>query len=116
MYKIKFYYDSNNKSAVKEYLEKLGSKKDKDSRIKFNKIVQYIDVLAYKGKAAGEPYIKHLRGDIWEIRPTQDRILFAALVDNEFILLHHFIKKTQKTPQREIEQAERLLKDYKKRC
>lgn len=32
-----------------------------------------------------------------------------------FILLSHFIKKTQKTPQREIDKAQRLMDDYKER-
>ena len=31
------------------------------------------------------------------------------------ILLHHFVKKTQKTPKREIETAHRRLQDYKER-
>ncbi|MCQ4765655.1 type II toxin-antitoxin system RelE/ParE family toxin [Cloacibacillus evryensis] len=30
-------------------------------------------------------------------------------------MLHHFIKKTQKTPRREIEQAKRNLADYRER-
>ena len=41
--------------------------------------------------------------------------LFAAFDNNKFILLSVFTKKTQKTPKREIEKAERLLKDYKRR-
>jgi len=32
-----------------------------------------------------------------------------------FILLHHFVKKTQKTPSREIDQAKRNLTDYRER-
>ena len=59
--------------------------------------------------------MKHLRGEIWELRPLRNRILFAALVDDTFILLHVFLKKTQKTPQEEIEKAEHELKDYKER-
>ena len=47
--------------------------------------------------------MKHLEGDIWELRPLRDRILFAAWVGDSFVLLHHFVKKTQKTPQREID-------------
>lgn len=35
--------------------------------------------------------------------------------NNKFIILHHFIKKTQKTPKREIEQAKRNLQDYLER-
>jgi len=35
--------------------------------------------------------------------------------DNKFILLHTFMKDTQKTSQREIDQAKNNLKDYIKR-
>ena len=34
---------------------------------------------------------------------------------NTFVLLHHFHKKTQKTPAAEIEKAKRELEDYKRR-
>ena len=53
--------------------------------------------------------------EIWELRPLRDRILFVAWVDGSFVLLHHFVKKTQKTPRREIEKAKRELKDLKER-
>ena len=59
----------------------------------------------------GEPYIKHLDGEIWELRPIRDRILFAAWHQGGFVLLHHFMKKTQKTPAREIAQAKQNLAD-----
>ena len=68
-----------------------------------------------EGKQAGEPYIKPLADEIWELRPIKDRILFAAWDGKGFILLHHFVKKTQKTPPREIEQAKRNLADIKER-
>ena len=64
---------------------------------------------------AGQPYIKHLDAEIWELRPLRDRILFVAWLDGSFVLLHHFVKKTQKTPRREIEKAKRELQDLKER-
>ena len=94
-----------------EYLRALRANSDKDSRIKSNKINDYIEVLRVYGTAAGEPYMKHLDGDIWELRPLRDRILFAAWYNGSFVLLHSFMKKTQKTPPREIEKAKRELKD-----
>ena len=66
-----------------------------------------------EGTNAGEPYVKHLEGEIWELRPLRDRILFAAWDGKNYILLHHFMKKTQKTPHREIEQAKANLADWK---
>ncbi len=38
MYEIHFYKDKNGKEPVKEYIAELVAKKDKDSRIKLNKI------------------------------------------------------------------------------
>ncbi|MBQ8417523.1 MAG: hypothetical protein IJX10_02615 [Phascolarctobacterium sp.] len=40
MYKIRFYKDKNGKSSVEEYILNLASRRDKDSRIKLNKIIQ----------------------------------------------------------------------------
>jgi len=35
-------------------------------------------MLKNRGTMIGEPFIKHLEGEIWELRPLRDRILFAA--------------------------------------
>lgn len=111
MHPIYFYKDINGNESVKEYLQELANKNDKDSRIKLNKIRDYVKALNLYGKQLGEPYIKHLDGDIWELRPLRNRILFVAWHDGGFVLLHQFMKKTQKTPAREIEQAKRELAD-----
>ena len=115
MYEIIFYRDKNGKEPLLEYIEELAGHPDKESRIKLQKIQDYIKYLRAAGKRAGEPYVKHLDGEIWELRPIRDRILFAAWDGKRFVLLHHFIKKTQRTPQREIEKAKRNLADYRER-
>lgn len=115
MHKIYFYKDENGREPVADYMKELASKKDKDSRIKLNKIGDYIEILSQYGTQAGEPYIKHLDGEIWELRPLRDRILFVGIVGGSYVLLHHFMKKTQKTPPREIEKAKRELNDIKNR-
>lgn len=115
MYEIYFYMDKSGKEPVKEYMAELAGRKDKDSRIKLNKIRDYVKALSEYGTRAGEPYIKRLDGDIWELRPLRDRILFAAWDGSGFVLLHVFMKQTQKTPQREIERAKRSLADYRER-
>lgn len=115
MYNVYFYKDKNGNQPVLEYLIELSSKSDKDSRIKSGKINDFIQALSRYGLELREPYIKHLDGDIWELRPLRDRILFAAWQDNGFVLLHQFMKKTQKTPSREIAQAKKELADLKER-
>jgi phage-related protein len=115
LYDVVFYKDKNGNQPVLEYIKSLALHSDKESRIKLHKIQDYIKALRTYGTLAGEPYIKHLDGDIWELRPIRDRILFAAYMGDRFVLLHHFMKKTQKTPPREIEQAKRELDDIKER-
>jgi len=116
MYQIKFYLDNNGRSEIIDYLQQLRKlKNNKDAKIKLSKITAYIDLLEENGLLLGQPYIKYLEDDIWELRPLRDRILFAYLTNNTFILLSQFIKQTQKTPRREIERAKKYLKDYKQR-
>lgn len=115
MHEIIFYEDSKGNKPVLEYIRQLSNTNGKDSRIKLKKVQEYIVVLQTYGATMGEPYMKHLDGDIWELRPISDRILFAGLVNGKFVLLHQFVKKTQKTPPREIEQAKRELDDFRER-
>ncbi len=64
----------------------------------------------------GKPRVDHLRGGIWEIRTRLEnrisRVLFAV-EGGEMVLLHGFIKKTQKTANDDIELAENRWKDWK---
>ena len=113
MHNISFYKDKRGKEPVLDYIQSIARRSDKDSRIKANKIRDYIKYLRKEGLDSGEPYVKHLDNDIWELRPLRNRILFASWQDNGFIFLHHFVKKTRKTPRREVDKAKRNLKKYK---
>ncbi len=115
LHKIYFYKDKHGNEPVADYLKKLASKKDKDSRIKLNKIRDYVKILSEFGTHAGEPYVKHIDGSIWELRPLRDRILFVAWINDSYVLLHHFMKKTQKTPAREILKAKNEFADLVER-
>lgn len=118
MYKVITYKDRSGNDEVAEYVGELNRKMEtnKDARIRYKKIIEYIGQLQTYGVAAGEPAIKRIKGtELWELRPTSDRIFFAYWKDNVFVLLHHFVKKSQKTPPREIERAQRNLNDFLER-
>jgi phage-related protein len=114
MYTIEFFKDGKGNRPIVDYIKGLreAAATDKNARINFNKIVAYMDLLCEHGTRIGEPVTKHLKGDIWELRPLDNRILYAYYKDNKFIMLHHFIKKTQKLPPRELEQAKRNLAEH----
>ena len=115
MYKIIFYQNTNGENEVLNHINYLNQHTYKDNRIKLEKITAYMRLLQNNGLALGEPYIKHLCDNLWELRPLRDRILFAYYKDKEFVLLSVFIKRTQKTPRNEIIKAKKLLKDFLKR-
>lgn len=117
MFEVEFYEDRHGAQPVKEALIELREKAhtSKDARIQYRKILTYIRALQKLGTRIGEPQVKHLNGNLWELRPLSHRIIFFYWCDNKFVLLHHFIKKTQKTPSKEKEQAARNLKDFLER-
>ena len=56
-----------------------------------------------------EPYVKHLRGPLWEMRMRgrdgSSRALYVAARGQRVVIVRVFVKKTQKTPSREIDLA-----------
>ena len=114
MYKVWFYRDKNGKSEIVEYLDNLKERGEtsKTDRISRDKILAYIGALEQYGTRIGEPIVKHIDGDIWELRTLKNRIFFFYWKDNKFVFLHHFVKKTKKTPPKEIEQARIKMNDF----
>ncbi len=83
-----------------------------------------IDLLEKLGISIKEPYAKPIKGekykDLWELRIQQgsdaSRIFYFLPIGNNFILLHGFLKKENKTPVRELETAMANMDDYKRRA
>ena len=114
MYNIEFYTNAAGDSELWNFLDDLQrcALTSKDARIQHKQIIQYIQLLEDHGTRLGENITKHLDEDIWELRPGNNRVLFFYHKDDTFILLHHFRKKTQKTPAREIAKAKAERDDW----
>ena len=112
MYQIVFYQNAKGESEVSNYIYELRKNRNKSNKIKLNKIIAYLKMLELNGLKLGEPYIKHINKEIWELRPLRDRILFAAYDNNKFVILTNFVKKTNKTPIREIDRAKKYFNEY----
>lgn len=63
----------------------------------------------------GKPLVDNVGDGLWEVRSRLDnriaRTLFA-MINQEIVLMHGFIKKQQKTPQDELELAKKRKKQY----
>lgn len=106
---VQYYLTSNGENPVLDFIESL-SKRQKA------KIFRIFMTLEQYGLVSISPHIKKLSGTpLWEIRVLgQDniRILYVTVEQNSIFVLHGFIKKKQKTPQKEIHIA---LKRHKER-
>lgn len=114
MYRVEFYSDKDNHSDIEEFLDELKekSKTSKNDRIQLKQILFYIDLLSKVGTRLGDNYTKFIEDGIWELRPGFNRIFYFYYDNDQFVLLHHFRKKTQKTPKKEIVRAKNERDDY----
>ena len=101
---VVFYQTGSGNEPVREWLRGL-SKADKRAIGSDIKSEQY-------GWPIGMPVVRKLDAGLWEVRSRLDqrtsRILFTVHGDT-MVLLHGFIKKSQKTPKEDLQ----LAKDRK---
>lgn len=87
----------------------------RDLRSRFEKVVSLIQLDGLE--KVHEPYVKHIQGKLWEIRMSGKdgiaRSLYVTAHRRRVIVLRTFIKKTQKTPNREIMLALKRAKEVK---
>ena len=114
MFNIEFYEKDNGESEIWNFLEELRKKAhtNKDARIQHKQIALYIQLLQDNGTRLPENITKHIEDGIWELRPGNNRVFYFFFEKDIFVLLHHFRKKTQKTPKSEIEKAKFERRDY----
>ena len=111
-FEVEFYEDKGGNQPVKEFLLSL----DKKMRAK---MITAISLLQDNGYELREPYSKHLSDGIFELRAKvgsdTTRVLYFFFVERHIILTNGFVKKTQKTPAREIAKAKQYREDYLRR-
>ena len=114
--KVEIYKKENGREPVTEFLLSLPEKHRA-------KAIREIDLLIEFGSDLREPHIKAVTGKkysgLWELRikfaGDISRIFYFMPVKGTFLLLNGFVKKTDKTPVRELDIALRYMEDYKRR-
>ncbi|MEA3360060.1 MAG: type II toxin-antitoxin system RelE/ParE family toxin [Thermodesulfobacteriota bacterium] len=76
-----------------------------------------VEMLEECGPALGKPYTTPIGGGLFEIRAKGKegigRSLFCTIKGREVIILHSFIKRSQKIPKKEIDLARKRMKEVK---
>ena len=81
-------------------------------------LLHILEMIEEFGPALGAPYTAPMRGGLFEIRARGKegigRALFCTVGGREIMILHSFIKKTQKTPKKDLEIARKRLKELRR--
>jgi phage-related protein len=80
-------------------------------------LLHILEMIEDLGPNLGKPHTAAMGDGLFEIRAKGKegigRSFFAIVVENEIIILHSFVKKSQKTPKKELEKARKRLKELK---
>ena len=84
-----------------------------DMRVRFSYISRLIEEFGLD--RVREPHVKHLRGPLWEMcmkgKDGISRAIYATVTDQRVVEVRVFVKKTRKTPKREIDLALQRAKE-----
>lgn len=106
---VVFYRTESGKEPVREWLKQLL----RDDKRQIGEDIK----TAQLGWPLGMPLIRKIDKDLWEVRTRlADGVarVFFTVDGNYMILLHGFVKKSQKTPQYELKSALSRLGNYRR--
>jgi len=102
---VRFFRESSGAEPVRAWLKSLADDEKREIGTDI-KTVQF-------GWPLGMPLVRHVEGDIWEVRSRLAsriaRVLFV-LESGNMVLLHGFIMKDRKTPKPDLDLARSRLK------
>jgi phage-related protein len=101
---VLFFRLDSGREPVREWLKNL-------SRENRKSIGEDIKTLQF-GWPVGMPLARKMGNDLWELRSSVSSGIartFFTIYQNRIILLHGFVKKSQKTPSNELATAKRRL-------
>lgn len=111
-FSVVFYETASGERPAEEFLDRLTLKQRA-------KTVRDIELLKTYGNVLRAPTSKFLKDGIFELRTKQgssiSRILYFFFIGKQIVLTNGFIKKTMRTPTREIELARHYKKDFEER-
>lgn len=79
------------------------------------RFVRYAERMEDHGPNLGMPHTRAMGDGLFELRLKAGegiaRVFYCTIVDRRIVMLHHFVKKSPKTPRKELETARRRLKE-----
>ncbi len=105
---INYWRNPSGKAQVEKYIDAIDNKEERAEILSLLKGIQE------NGTDAVGVEFRQIEGKLWELkirlRGHQHRIFYVVLRGNEMVLLHAYLKKTQKAPQKELQIAKQRMK------
>ncbi len=105
---IHFYETTSGRSPVEDFIEAL----QKPDQARFAEVIVGIEK---HGFGYSRVQFKPLRGKLWEVKFSAQgggyRVAYVMVSGEEMVWLHAFKKSSQKTPQKELDLAEKRMKE-----
>lgn len=105
---VNYWRRPSGKAPVEDYIDDIENKDEKAEILSTLKGVQ-----EYGTDAVGVEF-RQIEGKLWELKikihGNQHRIFYVVLRGSEMVLLHAYLKKTQKAPAKEVETAKQRMK------
>ena len=109
---VEFYEKADGTIPIEDFLDSLNQKS-------MVRVYGLIGILEEYGNLLREPYSKYLNDGIFELRVQcgndRMRVLYFFYYGKQIVITNGFIKKTKKTPKKEIELAKKYREDYLQR-
>jgi len=109
MWEIEYYQSADGGFPVKDFIDSL------DVKAKA-KVARTIDLLEEFGIDLGMPYAEHIEGKLWELRirlsSNRYRIIYFLDEGRAFVMLHGFVKRTEKISKVDLATARKRLSGY----
>ena len=81
------------------------------------RFIRYAERMETYGPDLGMPHTRAMGGGLFELRLNAQegiaRVFYCTVVGRRIVMLHQFVKKTDKAPRKELEIAERRMKEVK---
>ena len=79
------------------------------------RFIRYAERMESFGPDLGMPHTRAMGGGLFELRIKAAegivRVFYCKVVDRRIVVLHQFVKKSDKTPPKELEIARRRMKE-----
>ncbi len=111
-FKCVYYQTQAGRTPVKEFVDSLHERSQQ-------KYFEVVNLLETYGKSLPKPHADFLGDDIYELRfvgiEGKMRILYFFYFENKIVFTNSFVKKTQRTPKKELALAKERRKIYLQR-